>query len=379
MHDPKPNIFVFSPFRMDPARRILTRDGLPIALKPKEFDTLLVLVQEDGRVVDKDDLMSRVWPDCYVAEGSLAKNISILRKVLGEAVIETHRGRGYRIILPIVTTSSIAAVPLAEPSQILEPPPQLAERLSTAANPALSGKQRSWTRRALQASALAAAILLASVAYRFVTIKTATAHPMVRSIFIEQSGGLDPLEEGFKLQRPDEGFRHIMANSDNTGFDRWRVVTRYMNFYYRKLTDDEKRFALRTDWKLTCVCALERGAGSSDLDLGPGIGPRFDIAYLQENDKYFVVLTTQISPHYEFHQKIEFPGLADIDHPHTFQLRFDHLTQTASLWIDGQFKASGYRGHRQYQENWGFMFGAATYRDMPQSSMVFRDVRFEAK
>lgn len=84
MGDPKATIFVFSSFRLDPARRLLTRDGLPIALKPKEFDTLQLLLEEDGRVVDKDDLMARVWPDSYVADGSLARNISVLRKALGK-------------------------------------------------------------------------------------------------------------------------------------------------------------------------------------------------------------------------------------------------------------------------------------------------------
>ena len=101
------------------------------------------------------------------------------------------------------------------------------------------------------------------------------------------------------------------------------------------------------------------------------------MAFLQEGQKLFVVLTKQISPQYEFEQKIEFPGVADVEHPHTYELRFDHLTQTASLWIDGQERASGYRGHHQYQENYGLMFGAATYRDAKQASMVFREVRFE--
>jgi hypothetical protein len=58
-------------------------------------------------------------------------------------------------------------------------------------------------------------------------------------------------------------------------------------------------------------------------------------------------------------------------------LRYDHTTQTASLWIDGQERASGYRGHHQYQENYGLMFGAITYRDAKLASMVFREVRFE--
>ncbi len=379
MNDHKAVTFLFAPFRMDPSRRLLTRDGRSIALKPKEFDTLLALVEEDGRVVDKAELMARVWPDCYVAESSLAKNISVLRKSLGEAVIETHRGRGYRIALPIAKTASGSSSSQPDPVETALPQPPAdnspqAVRARTTTSPA----PRWWTHKTVAAS-IAAALLFAFVAYRFIALKTATAHPMVKSILIVQSGGLDPLDEGFKLARADEGYIHVIRNLDNTGFDRWKVVTRDQNYYYWKLTEAEKQFALRTDWTLTCICALERGGGASDIDLGPGSGPRFDIGYLQEGDKYFVVLTTQISPNYEFHEKIEFPGVGDIDHPHAFQLRYDHVTRTASLWIDGQLKASGYRGHHQYQEDRGLMFGAATYRDVKQSSMVFREVRFEAK
>ena len=100
---------------------------------------------------------------------------------------------------------------------------------------------------------------------------------------------------------------------------------------------------------------------------------------MQEGSKYFVVLTRQISPTFEFDQKIEFPGVADVDHPHTYELRYDHLSRTASLWIDGQLKASGYRGHTQFRENTGVILGVAKYLDAKTSSMVFREVRFEAQ
>ena len=384
MTDRKATIFVFSPFRMDPARRLLTRDGQPIALKPKEFDTLLVLVEEDGHVVDKDDLLARVWPDCYVSDGSVAKNISILRRALGENVIETHRGRGYRIRLPVVETSSTTH---SQPEQT----PQDAQRLSTQDSPeteildtsaANKEEPRWWIRAALLASVAALVFFFAFADYRFIAIKTAKAHlssgtmSSVKSIFIEKSGGLDPIAEGFGLARP-LAVTHVMRNSDNTGFDRWNLVTDDQNFYYRELSDAEKEFALQHDWRLTCVCALEKGIGEADVDLGPGIGPRFDMLFLREGSKYFVAPLKQISPQYEFDQKIEFPGVADVAHPHDYELRFDHVTQTASLWIDGQLKASGYRGHHQYQENYGLMFGASTYRDARQGSVVFREVRFE--
>jgi DNA-binding winged helix-turn-helix (wHTH) protein len=380
MNDSKTTIFVFPPFRLDPGRRTLTRDGRLIALKPKEFDALLVLLEEDGRVVDKDDLMARVWPDSYVGEGSLAKNISVLRKALGEKVIETHRGRGYRVTVPIVTTSSAAyaqsALPSDEQFRTATQPPETEDISST------GGRRRPWwARRAAVASAMAAVLLLAFPVYHFVVIKIAAHHSSestVHSILIQKEGGLDPLDEGFQLARPDGSYKHVIPNSKNNGFDRWRLVTDDQNVYYRRLSDEEKKFALQHDWKLTCVCAVEKGGGSCNIDLGPGIGPRFDIGFDQDGKKYFIDLTKQISPEYEF-ERVEFPGLADVEHPHIYELRFDHLSQTASLWIDGQQKASGYRGHHQYQENKGLMFGAATYLDAKEASMVFREVRFEVK
>ena len=64
------------------------RDGKAIALKPKVFETLLVLVRNSGRVMDKDELMQQVWPDTVVEEGNLAHNISALRKALGQKLDE---------------------------------------------------------------------------------------------------------------------------------------------------------------------------------------------------------------------------------------------------------------------------------------------------
>lgn len=116
MPDSQRLVFSFPPFRLDPSQRLMTRDGQPISLTPKEFDTLVVLVEAAGAVVDKEELVSRVWPDSYVGDGSLARNISVLRKTLGEDVIQTHRGRGYRIALPVVETT-INPVAITMPKQ----------------------------------------------------------------------------------------------------------------------------------------------------------------------------------------------------------------------------------------------------------------------
>lgn len=122
----------FGSFRIDAAERVLRRDGEVIPLPPKAIDTLLVLASNSGRVVDKDELIRCVWPDTFVEEGGLARNISLLRKALGESsaghYIETIPKRGYRFSAPIqeagdgaIGRRSLAVLPLAnlagDPSQ----------------------------------------------------------------------------------------------------------------------------------------------------------------------------------------------------------------------------------------------------------------------
>ena len=82
------------------------RDGNPVSLGPKVLETLLLLVENAGHLVDKDELMKRVWPDAFVEEGNLNKNIFVLRKTLGQwdgnlEYIETVPKRGYRFVAPV--------------------------------------------------------------------------------------------------------------------------------------------------------------------------------------------------------------------------------------------------------------------------------------
>ena len=74
----------FGPFLLDPADRLISRDGVPLTLTPKVFDTLLCLVRNCGRVLSKDELLSQVWPDTFVEEVNVAVNISTLRKAFGK-------------------------------------------------------------------------------------------------------------------------------------------------------------------------------------------------------------------------------------------------------------------------------------------------------
>jgi DNA-binding winged helix-turn-helix (wHTH) protein/tetratricopeptide (TPR) repeat protein len=93
-------IYEFGPFRVDPEKQTLLRSDEPIALTPKTFQLLLVLVRRGNEVVTKDELMKSLWPDTFVEETNLTRNIFALRKALGEGeqnrYIITVPGRGYR-------------------------------------------------------------------------------------------------------------------------------------------------------------------------------------------------------------------------------------------------------------------------------------------
>lgn len=104
----------FGPFRIDREQRVLTHGDALIPLAPKVFDTLLALVESGGRVVDKESLLRKVWPDAFVEEGSLPRNISTLRKVLGEGphdqkYIATIPKRGYRFVATVTTAAPTLA------------------------------------------------------------------------------------------------------------------------------------------------------------------------------------------------------------------------------------------------------------------------------
>ena len=97
------HFYQFGSHRLDPAKRVLLLEGKPLPLTAKVFDTLLVLVERRGQVVEKDELMKLLWPDSFVEEANLSQNVSILRKVLGESpndhrYIVTVPGRGYRFV-----------------------------------------------------------------------------------------------------------------------------------------------------------------------------------------------------------------------------------------------------------------------------------------
>jgi DNA-binding winged helix-turn-helix (wHTH) protein/tetratricopeptide (TPR) repeat protein len=94
-------LYEFGPFRVDADQELLLRDGAPVPLTPKAFQILLVLVRRGGEVATKDEIMKAVWPDTFVEETNLTRNIFSIRRALGERsdneYIHTVSGKGYRL------------------------------------------------------------------------------------------------------------------------------------------------------------------------------------------------------------------------------------------------------------------------------------------
>ena len=101
-------IYDFGSFQLDAEERLLFDGEKTVSLAPKIFDTLLMLVQNGGRLVRKEEMLEKIWEDSFVEENNLAQNISYLRKILGEdkntKFIETVPKLGYRFVAPVCLT-----------------------------------------------------------------------------------------------------------------------------------------------------------------------------------------------------------------------------------------------------------------------------------
>lgn len=120
-------LYEFGRFRLDPIERLLHRDDEVVPLTPKVFDILLTLVENRGRVVEKDEMMRRVWPDSFVEDGNLTQNVSLLRKALGEGsngtqYVETVARRGYRFVAEVrQVNGGHATTPTAASLEVIPP------------------------------------------------------------------------------------------------------------------------------------------------------------------------------------------------------------------------------------------------------------------
>jgi DNA-binding winged helix-turn-helix (wHTH) protein len=109
-NDPSNLEIFFGPFRLLQARRLLLKGNEPVSVSGRAFDLLIALVERPGEVVSKSELIAKVWPQTFVAEGNLKVRIAALRRVLaggepGDRYISTIVGRGYCFVAPVTRSS----------------------------------------------------------------------------------------------------------------------------------------------------------------------------------------------------------------------------------------------------------------------------------
>jgi len=215
----------FGPFLLDPAERSLTRDGAPVALTHRVFETLMVLVRHPGQMVSKDELMEAIWPGRYMEEGSLKQAIFTLRKVLGgdtddTQYIVTAPGRGYSFSGTVERIASSQTREAIQTESTLAPSAALS-RSDTQPMPvtARSGSTTRWRAGRRAVAVIVAAALLIGGAVSLVAVQrwlatpqpaNAEFHPPPRSVavlaFTNMSG--DPKQEYFS-----DGFSEELINN----------------------------------------------------------------------------------------------------------------------------------------------------------------------
>ena len=163
-------VYRFASFTLEPAERRLSAAGKAIALTPKVFDTLVLLVERAGHVVSKDELMKELWPRGYVDESNLTKHVWLIRRALGEGddesrFVETVPKVGYRFIAPVSTAEASPPLPTAASA-----PAAKAQQPADAPLAIATPQHRRWPSRRswLMAAGAVTMLALLSIGWRLV-------------------------------------------------------------------------------------------------------------------------------------------------------------------------------------------------------------------
>ncbi len=193
------NLYKFDEFRLDAQNRVLRRGRTAVSLTPKAFDVLLLLIQNAGRIVTKDELMKTVWPNSFVEESNLTQTIFMVRKALDETADRRYvlnvQGQGYRFLVPVTETANGGAGieaqiegPVPSPSAGSAPEGQLHPR-----------RAKDWRSSVITSAGIALVLIVASTLWIWRARHTAVEQPgrtMLAVLPFENFTG-DPGQEYF--------------------------------------------------------------------------------------------------------------------------------------------------------------------------------------
>lgn len=225
MDKPPARLYEFGEYCLDVRNRLLLLRGKPLPLTPKSFDTLLLMVENSGRLVTKDEFLERLWPGTYVGEDTLAQNVSLLRKGLSEAgsgaeYISTVPKLGYRFVGQVRERGADSAAQGRAGSRTstatgeqTETPSQVPEARGTALRPGPSTRKRT-TLAVLGVSALLVVLGIGLVKWRR-RVQALEAARGIRSIAVLPLDNLsgDPTQEYFTDGLTDELITDLARNA----------------------------------------------------------------------------------------------------------------------------------------------------------------------
>ena len=204
------NRYSFADIELDPANRNCSRDGVSLPISGKAFDILLAFVENPGRLLSKDELIERVWPGEFVEEGNLARNVSTLRKVLGDTekqhrYILTVPGHGYRFVAEVESFSGKTTT--ASDAALTELPQAQVTAVAATTPPDHQSRKLLWI--------LSILILLFTAAW-FGRERLFTPSPTVRSLAVLPLRGIDPNDNYLGVGIADAVIRRISSSGQVT-------------------------------------------------------------------------------------------------------------------------------------------------------------------
>jgi TolB-like protein/DNA-binding winged helix-turn-helix (wHTH) protein/Flp pilus assembly protein TadD len=250
--------YEFGPFRLDSGQKQLFAGGEAVALTPKAFDTLLLLVQNSGRLVSKDELLRTVWPNVVVEEATVAQNVFRLRKVLGEDAsgspyIETIPKRGYRFSAKVHVVESAQGGTHPQSGTA----PQGGAPLESRVEPARSSPPAKRLVYLLSIAVIAAvAGLLIWGWWSDRSVRPANGRVMLAVLPVQNLTG-DPGQEYLADGLTDE----VIADLGRLNPDRLGVIARTSSMAYKQSNKTIQQIARELNVDYVLEASLREGAG----------------------------------------------------------------------------------------------------------------------
>jgi len=370
MVQPVKQLLEFGPFRVEPEQRILLRDDEPIFLSPKAFDLLMVLLERQGQVVLKDDLMKQLWPDTFVEESNLGQHVFQLRKALGDraqgsSYIVTVPGRGYRFapgvrILPgkgedILVASHLRSHVVIEEKTEDRGRPVSGPRLDASEQKLLPGSvSRSW--RQISVAAFIGLGVLVGAVMAWIVVRPPRMPTVLRSVQLSHVGRVEPysraLSDGTRIFFTERiGGMWSLAQISESGGEPTDVTNSVRNSLLQDVDRNRGRLLVTSLSDLDTGDALWMipAAGGSGQRVGDVVANEAAwsrdgqwITYCLGSD-LFVVGNDGAHPQKIFpsHGVIEFPRWAPDEKHINFTLR-DAVIGTVSVW---QIRPDGSDAH----------------------------------